>query len=281
MKYGLLLVLMVILAGAAFAHGGAVGEDEALSERVLGSPLTRLIATIAVVVIGSIIMLVESKRVDGGIFTNFRHEERYTGLLLRSTLGLTFLWYGIYEKLINPEITAALLRSVKADFLAVPWFITGLGILETIIGLMLILGLCTRIAALGASILLVGILLLFGIESIGDLPLLAAALVLVIRGDRALALDNRIANPKWRRWLLIAENDRIDAQSLVDLVRNLSDAQLDLVIAQLYAVQTYPPTRLEKIALIGTASLQRVSSAVARVMAAKAEPAVQGAAASA
>ncbi len=37
--------------------------------------------------------------------------EEYSSLILRTGLGSTFLYFGIYEKLINPDLTIAVIEN--------------------------------------------------------------------------------------------------------------------------------------------------------------------------
>lgn len=125
--------------------------------------------------------------------------EEYSSLLLRLGLGSTFLYFGIYEKLLRPELTRAVFENLNV---AVPiplgLFITLFGILEVIIGAVLITGFYTRTASIIAALMLGTIILQLGFLAVPrDPALFAIALSLILTGSKVLSLDNYFAKRKY------------------------------------------------------------------------------------
>lgn len=114
--------------------------------------------------------------------------------LIRLTLGLVFLWAGIGKLFLNarPPIDQII------TFIPLNTSLLILGIIEVIIGLLLVIGLFTRIAAWASAVLLLlfvigGIVLGLFIDAflLKDIALLAVALELAWTGSRMWGLDNR------------------------------------------------------------------------------------------
>ena len=115
--------------------------------------------------------------------------------ILRLGLGFVFFWFGL-DKLFNPAnwqgyITPTLAKLILVD---IKLFILLLGILELVIGLMLILGLFTRLVASAAAVQLLVIIvsLWFNEITVRDIGLFSIALSLIITGSKYLSLDKII-----------------------------------------------------------------------------------------
>lgn len=125
--------------------------------------------------------------------------EEYSSLLLRLGLGSTFLYFGIYEKLLRPELTRAVFENLNV---AVPiplgLFITIFGILEVIVGSAIILGFYTRTASIIAALMVGTIILQLGFLAVPrDPALFAIALSLVLTGSPILSLDSYFKKRKY------------------------------------------------------------------------------------
>ncbi len=117
--------------------------------------------------------------------------ENYSSLLLRIGLGIVFLYFGIYEKLLNPGITRTLM---EASSISVPipigLFILLFGLLEVVVGSFLILGMFTRITALIAALMIGTIIVQLGFLAVPrDIALFAIAVSLVITGSKVFSVD--------------------------------------------------------------------------------------------
>lgn len=115
-------------------------------------------------------------------------------LILRLGIGIVFLFFGI-DKFIHPEVWIGWVS--PRLFYYFPFsqevFIYLDGGLEAIIGVMLALGFYTRIFALIASFLIVGILATVGVTdvTVRDIAILAGALSLALTGSDTLSIDNK------------------------------------------------------------------------------------------
>ncbi len=125
--------------------------------------------------------------------------EEYSSLLLRLGLGSTFLYFGIYEKLLKPEITKAIFENLNVTIpIPLGLFITLFGILEVIIGSALILGFYTRIAAIIAALMIGTIIMQLGFLAVPrDPALFAIALSLIMTGSTILSLDRYFARKRY------------------------------------------------------------------------------------
>lgn len=125
--------------------------------------------------------------------------EEYSSLLLRFGLGSTFLYFGIYEKILKPELTRAVFENLNVTIpIPLGLFITMFGILEVIIGSALILGFYTRIAAILAALMIGTIVLQLGFLAVPrDPALFAIALSLILTGSSIFSLDRYFAKRKY------------------------------------------------------------------------------------
>lgn len=125
--------------------------------------------------------------------------EEYSSLILRTGLGSTFLYFGIYEKLINPDLTIAVIEN---SGISIPFslglFVLLFGLLEVVIGSALILGYFTRVTSLIAAIMITGIIFQLGYLAVPrDPALVAMALSLLVTGSPVLSLDSFFKKRKY------------------------------------------------------------------------------------
>jgi uncharacterized membrane protein YphA (DoxX/SURF4 family) len=123
------------------------------------------------------------------------YARKLSNFLVRVTLGLVFLWAGIGKLFLNARPPLDQLIT----FLPLNTSLLILGILEVAVGLMLVIGLFTRIAGWVAAVLFVAFVVggsLIGIFTqaflLKDVALLAASLELAWTGSRMWGLDNKI-----------------------------------------------------------------------------------------
>ncbi len=115
----------------------------------------------------------------------------YSVLILRLALAFVFLYFGI-DKFINPENWIGYARPLESLLpFSIALFILLLGVIETIVGALLLLGLFTELASIVAFIMLIAII--FTIEfneiSIRDIALASIAFYLIFNKTK-LSLDN-------------------------------------------------------------------------------------------
>lgn len=118
-------------------------------------------------------------------------------LLLRIGLGGVFLWFGT-DKFINPDIWVHYIPSWFPMLIPVSLFILLMGVVETLVGLMVLAGFYTRIAAAFAALMLVPILISLGYNEIGvrDFGLLLLSFGILFLGAGEFSLDNKVRGGK-------------------------------------------------------------------------------------
>jgi uncharacterized membrane protein YphA (DoxX/SURF4 family) len=124
--------------------------------------------------------------------------DKHIGLfLLRIGLGGVFLWFGT-DKFIHPDIWVHYIPSWFPMLIPVSLFVLLMGIVETLIGLLVLAGFYTRIAAALAVLMLIPILISLGYNEIGvrDFGLLMLALGILFLGAGELSLDNKLRGGK-------------------------------------------------------------------------------------
>lgn len=116
--------------------------------------------------------------------------KNYVQLILRIGLGIVFFWFGI-DKFINPEFWMSFIPLWLKLPISFELFIYIQGIIEAIIGLLIIIGLFTKIASSIAAIILIVIIASIGFNdiSIRDFGLLSIAISLIFLKP-SLSIDN-------------------------------------------------------------------------------------------
>jgi uncharacterized membrane protein YphA (DoxX/SURF4 family) len=115
-------------------------------------------------------------------------------------MGLSFVFLGLFEKLLAPEMALGVVEQYSLTaLLPVPaeLWVLGAGFAELGLGLAIMFGFFTRISAITA--LSVFVLTLFGIPDdpvLAHIGLFSLASALLITGAGAYALDNRIGADK-------------------------------------------------------------------------------------
>src|SRR5574342_1129191 len=114
-------------------------------------------------------------------------------LLLRIGLGGVFLWFGT-DKFIHPDIWVHYIPAWFPMLIPVSLFVLLMGIAETLVGLLVLAGFYTRIAAGVAALMLIPILISLGYNEIGvrDFGLLMLALGIAFLGAGELSMDAKM-----------------------------------------------------------------------------------------
>jgi uncharacterized membrane protein YphA (DoxX/SURF4 family) len=116
----------------------------------------------------------------------------YAVPIIRIGTGINLMVLGFTEKIFAPSLTQNFLATHSWNFMEALgftsftnyWFAFSAGMTEFIFGLMLLLGLVTRITTLTLACFLVTTLILLGpVELIGHLPHFAIAIVLLVFGS--------------------------------------------------------------------------------------------------
>lgn len=147
-----------------------------------------------------------------------RQYKTYAPILLRFGLSLVFLWFGL-NQLINPEsflgyipiwlyphpatmVHEHPLQSLHNLPLTPHVIIMGNGVFETIVGLLLLIGLFTRISALLLALHLIVIMVGLGYNDImiRDLGLSIATVSIILNGPDSFCLDKKFKLGGLRKW---------------------------------------------------------------------------------
>ena len=125
--------------------------------------------------------------------------EDYSSLLLRLGLGAVFIYFGLYEKLLHPELTRPIIENLNLSIpISIDLFVLLFGLIEIVVGSFLILGLFTRITAIVAALMIGTIILQLGFLAVPrDIALFAIALSLLVTGSKVLSLDRYISKKKY------------------------------------------------------------------------------------
>jgi len=127
------------------------------------------------------------------------NNKNYSTVIIRISLALVLLWFGI-DEIINPENWFGYIPSWVSDNLpfSLDFLISLNGIFEIFIGLLLLIGLYTRIIAFIAALHLLSITIAIGYNEIGirDFGLTLMAVSLIFSGAGVLSLDNKIKKYK-------------------------------------------------------------------------------------
>ena len=114
-------------------------------------------------------------------------------LLIRLGLGFVFFWFGI-DKFIHPALWIGWIPQYVLSLIPIfpGIFIFLLGVIETILGALLLLGVIVRLVALISAIHLLAIIFSLGFNDIvvRDIGLLAMALSLAVQKKHIFCLDN-------------------------------------------------------------------------------------------
>ena len=119
--------------------------------------------------------------------------KKYAPIVVRLAIALVFLWFGSNQIMAPGEWFGYLPGFVPEQSMAM--FVTFNGIGEIILGLLLVMGLFTRIVALLLALHLLGIIFFVGYNEIGvrDFGLMLAALSIALQGHDSWCFDARFS----------------------------------------------------------------------------------------
>ena len=122
------------------------------------------------------------------------NNKNYATVVIRISLALVLLWFGI-DEIINPENWFGYVPSWISNNLpfSLDFFISLNGIIEIMMGGLLLIGLYTRTVAFIAALHLLSITIAVGYNEIGvrDFGLTLMAVSLIFSGAGVLSLDNK------------------------------------------------------------------------------------------
>lgn len=122
----------------------------------------------------------------------------YAPVVVRIGIALVFLWFGV-SQLLNAADWTSWLPEYALNFpLSAETLVYLNGAFETLLGLMLLFGLGTRIVAILLSIHMAHIISVVGYSEIGirDFGIFAAVLSVAFAGEDELSLDKKLRSKK-------------------------------------------------------------------------------------
>lgn len=123
------------------------------------------------------------------------HLRRYVPLILRCGIGIAMMFLAVYEKLLNPHISALIVHDFGLQNVvpvSVPMWVLSAGIIEFVIGLALVLGLYTRVSAAVAFIVLSLSFFYFGEDVASHITLFGILSVLFVTQGGRLSIDKKL-----------------------------------------------------------------------------------------
>lgn len=117
---------------------------------------------------------------------------KYLGLILRLGVGITMIYLGLFEKILNPMMSEHVVNQFNLTSIipvtAATW-VLATGIIETVLGVLIAIGLFTRIAAI-ISIIVISITFFFFNEAVfSHVTLFGILSIIAIEGFGFLGLD--------------------------------------------------------------------------------------------
>lgn len=129
-------------------------------------------------------------------FSNFK---KYVPLVLRIGIGGAMIFLALYEKIFNPNLSELIVTAFelqKVIPVSVEMWVLSTGIIEFLIGTLLILGLFTRISSAIAFIVLSLSFFYFGEDVASHITLFGILAVLFVTEGGKFSVDNLIKNKK-------------------------------------------------------------------------------------
>lgn len=130
-------------------------------------------------------------------FKFLEKQKKYVSLLLRLGLGVIFFWFGL-TKFTNIESWYSFIPPWLESLLpiSVNIFLYSQGVIETLIGLLLILGIYVRKSAFLAALILITIIFTLGFNDLAlrDFGLLMISICLMMLGEGEVSLLNYFKN---------------------------------------------------------------------------------------
>ncbi|MEY2703448.1 MAG: hypothetical protein RLY43_2087 [Bacteroidota bacterium] len=130
-------------------------------------------------------------------FSNFK---KYVPLILRIGIGGAMIYLALYEKIFNPNLSELIVRGFELQNVvpvSVEMWVLSAGIIEFVIGLMLILGMFTRIVSAIAFVVLSLSFFYFGEDVASHITLFGILAVLFITEGGKISVDKFLSKKKF------------------------------------------------------------------------------------
>ncbi len=197
------LVGLLLLLQVSYTIGGALVLVVAVITLVLVSPVIMIDYVFEFVALALALIFVGPAycRLDRRIYERLGVEPSQVGHLavpiIRVGVGLTLIILAIHNKLLNPGITMAFLEEYHFNFMPALGFegfsdlhfTFAAGVGELTLGLLIALGIATRVVVLNLTGFFIATLIMLGpLELLGHAPLFGIAIMLIVRGSGGWAV---------------------------------------------------------------------------------------------
>ncbi|OGW68638.1 MAG: hypothetical protein A2036_03225 [Omnitrophica bacterium GWA2_50_21] len=122
------------------------------------------------------------------------NKDAWSVLLTRVGLGVVFFWFGL-DKCLDPDTWQGWVPVFIQNRLPISMnmFLVGQGVVEAVLGLLLVAGFLTRLASFLCCVILTGIIYFSGFNevTVRDFGLLVMAVSIVISGPKSISLDQK------------------------------------------------------------------------------------------
>ena len=124
---------------------------------------------------------------------NIKKFSNYSPNILRIGVSLVFLWFGI-NQVLDPNYFTSYLPDFILNFSNPVNFVIFNGIFEVIFGILLLLGLFTRLVSIILTLHLLGIIFSLGYNeiSVRDFGLMVSSFVVFLNGKDSWCLDRKL-----------------------------------------------------------------------------------------
>ena len=161
-----------------------------------------LIGSLDILALSVSLLIIDSRRpgIDhllGILDVSYQKLMRYIPTIIRVLFGIGLSYLAIYEKILNPRLSEFVV--IATDLCSIipvseAMWVFSAGVIELVIGLMLILGLFTRLFAAITFFVLSLSFFYFGEEVTSHITLFGSLAVLFVTGAGPLSLDRFIRN---------------------------------------------------------------------------------------
>ena len=126
----------------------------------------------------------------------FKKFKKYVPLILRVGIGVAMMFLGLYEKILNPHLSELVVNAYGLTSV-IPvgpeMWVLGAGVVEFLVGLLILLGVHTRLTSSIAFLILSLSFFYFGEDVYSHITLFGTLSILFVTGGGALSCDNVIA----------------------------------------------------------------------------------------
>ncbi len=127
------------------------------------------------------------------LFPRWHGLRAYAPTILRIGIGIAFSFLAVYEKLLNPRLSAVVIEKFALDAIipvSVPMWVLAAGLIELAVGLAILFGLMTRLSVATAFIVLSLSFFFFGEDVASHITIFGTLSVLFVTGGGPWSIDS-------------------------------------------------------------------------------------------